>query len=168
MEFPGLFTPSEPVVIPPGTKPPPLKRKFAMGPEGHAKRLRRQNANVATTGIPVKATEAPEVPQKTVAPAKVQFQERDNKAIAPYFEYFGLPVYKFAYGKFIHAEKVDGQVRFFLGEWNHVPGIGWSAVPTKRIGLTIDQFFMLSAAVILGRGKNADEVHLCDFISQFY
>ena len=145
MEFPQLFQPSfRPAseLLAPEFRAT-LKRTYANGGP-NSKRLKRQNANMPTTS----GSAGPELLTQAA-----KLEAKDAKPIKPYFEYFGLPVYKFAYGKFIHAELIDGKVRFILGEWNHIGGIGWSPVQTRRIGLTTEQFFTLTAAFILGRSK---------------
>ena len=56
-----------------------------------------------------------------------------------------------SYGKFVHVESVDQELRFVFAEWKHEPGVGWTCGHGKSISLTEVQFMQLVSMVLQGR-----------------
>ena len=75
----------------------------------------------------------------------------------PYFKHNELPVYKIAYGRFVHVEMVNDALVFRFSEWDHQVGVGWTMHKIRDISLTTEQFLLLCSMILNGQ---ADPVEI--------
>jgi len=75
----------------------------------------------------------------------------------PYVKHNDLPVYKIAYGRFVHVEMVSEALVFRFSEWDHQVGVGWTMHKIRDISLTPEQFLLLCSMVLNGQ---ADPVEI--------